>query len=133
MGLRGACSLGGLPVSTLLPHPTSRAVLLRRGPSPHRAPPATSPNASFAMKTAVLRLSEGDSASTPGRIRTYDQRIRNPLLYPAELRAQSALALGTNGYLEQGLQGQQALPPSRKVSRVAIPGCHAQVLRSVRC
>ena len=25
---------------------------------------------------------------TPGRIRTYDQRIRNPLLYPAELRAQ---------------------------------------------
>ena len=28
--------------------------------------------------------------STPGRIRTYDQRIRNPLLYPTELRAQSA-------------------------------------------
>jgi hypothetical protein len=26
---------------------------------------------------------------TPGRIRTYDQRIRNPLLYPAELRAQT--------------------------------------------
>ena len=23
----------------------------------------------------------------PGRIRTYDLRIRNPLLYPAELRA----------------------------------------------
>ena len=28
---------------------------------------------------------------------------------------------GTNGYLEQGLEGQQALPSSRKVSRVAAP------------
>ncbi len=28
--------------------------------------------------------------STPGRIRTYDLRIRSPLLYPAELRAQMA-------------------------------------------
>ena len=26
--------------------------------------------------------------NTPGRIRTSDRRIRNPLLYPAELRAQ---------------------------------------------
>ena len=25
--------------------------------------------------------------NTPGRIRTSDRRIRNPLLYPAELRA----------------------------------------------
>ena len=28
--------------------------------------------------------------NTPGRIRTCDRRIRNPLLYPAELRAHSA-------------------------------------------
>ena len=28
-----------------------------------------------------------ENANTPGRIRTYDLRIRNPLLYPAELRA----------------------------------------------
>ncbi len=27
-------------------------------------------------------------AGVPDRIRTYDLRIRNPLLYPAELRAQ---------------------------------------------
>ncbi len=27
----------------------------------------------------------------PGRIRTFDLRIRNPLLYPAELRAQNML------------------------------------------
>ena len=26
------------------------------------------------------------SMSTPGRIRTYGRRIRNPMLYPAELR-----------------------------------------------
>ena len=28
---------------------------------------------------------------TPGRIRTYDLRIRSPLLYPAELQAQIVL------------------------------------------
>jgi hypothetical protein len=31
------------------------------------------------------------------------------------------VAFGTNGYLEQGLEGHQALPSSRKVSRVATP------------
>ena len=40
------------------------------------------------------RRSEDDEAenrNTPGRIRTCDRRIRNPLLYPAELRGQSAV------------------------------------------
>ena len=30
-------------------------------------------------------------ANAPGRIRTCDLRIRNPLLYPAELRGQACL------------------------------------------
>ena len=32
-----------------------------------------------------------DEETTPGRSRTYDLRIRNPLLYPAELRARKSL------------------------------------------
>jgi len=33
------------------------------------------------------------------------------------------VVLETNGYLEQGLEGQQALPHTRKVSCVAGPRC----------
>ena len=37
-----------------------------------------------------VRRDATDDESTPGRIRTCDLRIRSPLLYPAELRAQSS-------------------------------------------
>ena len=33
--------------------------------------------------------SQSDLKSAPGGIRTHDRRIRNPLLYPTELRVQS--------------------------------------------
>ena len=36
------------------------------------------------MKAKPIFVIDG----VPGRIRTFDLRIRNPLLYPAELRAQ---------------------------------------------
>jgi hypothetical protein len=35
-----------------------------------------------------------ERVNTPGRIRTCDRRIRNPLLYPTELRAQLAQPAG---------------------------------------
>jgi hypothetical protein len=96
------------------------AAALRRVPSPPNGRQRQLQKRSCWRKRLIWREGAGKSIGTPGRIRTYDQRIRNPLLYPAELRAQSACAFGTNGYLGQGLRGQQALPPSRKVSCVAI-------------
>ena len=38
--------------------------------------------------SACITMSNGASSSTPGRIRTCDLRIRNPVLYPTELRVQ---------------------------------------------
>lgn len=49
------------------------------------------------------------TASTPGRIRTCDLRIRSPLLYPAELRGQTANTLPP---------AQYALPMIRLLSDV---------------
>lgn len=42
----------------------------------------------LALEALAARFRGGKSRlqSTPGRIRTYDRRIRNPMLYPTELR-----------------------------------------------
>jgi hypothetical protein len=39
--------------------------------------------------------------NAPGRIRTFDLRIRSPLLYPAELQAQYVDLLGIYRYLRK--------------------------------
>jgi hypothetical protein len=44
-------------------------------------------NPVFYSKKADLAVENGVSTITPEEIRTPDLRIRNPLLYPAELRA----------------------------------------------
>ena len=38
--------------------------------------------------------SEGLNSGTPGAIRTHDTRIRNPLLYPTELRGHMYMEMG---------------------------------------
>ena len=59
-------------------------------------------------------------AGTPAWIRTTDRRIRNPLLYPAELRAQRSLeAVRRTALLEHRDRPQQALPHRRMF--VVIP------------
>src|SRR5438874_12526725 len=50
------------------------------------------------------------SRSAPGVTRTLDLRIRNPLLYPAELRAQPAW--NGNSNMLAPLQGQRANSPA---------------------
>jgi hypothetical protein len=52
---------------------------------------AASPHFRFSSFFGSTRLE-----NTPGRIRTSDRRIRNPMLYPAELRALVAAILCTN-------------------------------------
>ena len=42
------------------------------------------------LVTGLIRILL-DSNGTPGRIRTFDLRIRSPALYPAELRVQAWL------------------------------------------
>ncbi len=46
----------------------------------------------------VFPRSEGKRRCAPAVIRTRDLRIRNPLLYPAELRAQTGAIFGRVSY-----------------------------------
>jgi hypothetical protein len=39
-------------------------------------------------------------AGAPGRIRTFDRRIRSPMLYPAELRALGYIMPGQTPFLQ---------------------------------
>src|SRR5262249_21457099 len=51
------------------------------------APSRSSVSAGAARKPFMKAVSRGESTFAPCRTRTCDPRIRNPLLYPAELRA----------------------------------------------
>jgi hypothetical protein len=44
----------------------------------------------------VSKIKGFQMLSTPGRIRTCDRRIRNPLLYPTELRGLLLILIGSN-------------------------------------
>ena len=55
-------------------------------------------------------VDEGES--TPGRIRTYDPRLRRPMLYPTELRA-----LENKEYRQAGFERQPQLEEPTSVAR----------------
>ena len=53
------------------------------------SPPRRCARSHSSCNAVAKRMSAGGlSAGTPGKIRTYDTRLRRPMLYPAELRAQ---------------------------------------------
>lgn len=61
----------------------------------------------------------------PERIRTSGPQIRNLMLYPAELRAHHAVALGMRGlWGKQWRFGCQSIP-RRRSAAVAAAGSHA--------
>jgi hypothetical protein len=95
---------------------------LRRAPSPLPGVASILAGAAIASTTAELVELRGE--------RTFARPVGfEPTTSGLEIRCSIQLSygrrrvvvFGTNGYLEQGLEGQQALPSSRKVSRLAAP------------
>ena len=72
----------------------------------------------------AIHAGEAEVGSTPGRIRTYDSRLRRPELYPTELRA-----LNAYGVMRGGLDGKtgsgwrDSNPRQRAPKARALPGC----------
>ena len=97
-GHRSAAEAGGFPgLSAWLLNRPSRQVrreTRRRGCFPGRVPPTRSPagarkprDTCHTRRGALSgRVVEASGSGVPGEIRTHGPRIRNPVLYPAELR-----------------------------------------------
>jgi len=94
----------------------SDGVLEQRNISQNKGETNSLQSAELGTKKEPLSSTDiGSKSNTPGRIRTCDLRIRNPLLYPAELRAQKFLT--SCNITTLSLSCQWFRPQSSKISK----------------
>jgi integrase len=88
----------------------------------------------FSMNGSGRREILNDLAGTPGRIRTCDPRLRRPLLYPAELRAQTCASTaystrwGTS--TASSNRRETCSPAAWGAPRALVAACHTRAVRS---